>query len=357
MKKTLLFVYRFNYLNRVLPCYKEVGKVPTEFLYGLSDIDEEKFGVKYVNAFQGERQGWHRLFWLCEKPFAVLARLGLPLEIVPLFWRTVRHADIIFCVNDPISLAVLFWKRLGFISGDVYVIVQSAHERCKKQFRLRPITRRFVGWLLRGASVVYVLADCAKKPTVEYFGVKPDRVHTFIFGVDTFFWQPEKVERGNFVLSIGNDMKRDYATLIEALPEASSLKLVTVKSLDFADKNVETFSNLANEEVRALYQQAEVVVIPSVAVNYESTGLSCVLQAAACEAPLIIADVPPMREVFKENEHCLFYIPENVESLRQKIKYALSHPEEMRQMGERARSHVVANRTPAHAAKCLENDL
>ena len=44
MKKSrLLFVFRFNYLQEVLPHFREPGRAPMDFLYGMQAIDRDRF--------------------------------------------------------------------------------------------------------------------------------------------------------------------------------------------------------------------------------------------------------------------------------------------------------------------------
>jgi len=361
MKKSrLLFVFRFNYLQEVLPHFREPGRAPMDFLYGMQAIDRDRFEVSYVNAPQGPRKEFVlRLFSPIEQFFAKLTKLGWPLEIFFLFRRELRSAPHIFCVNDPIGFAVLFWKRLGMISGNVYIIAQSAHERCREHFRIAWFTRRLVGWLLRAARGVFVLAPSARQSIMNYFQVPSSCVHEFVFGGDADFWTPPpeadvRSARESFVLSIGNDFNRDYQTLVRALPDGESLAIITTKPVEKNGKNIMLVNGLPNETVRDYYRRAAVVVIPSVPLVYESSGLSCALQAVLCGSPLIMSDAPTMRDVFMEKEHCLFYEAGNPDALRTALMYAKEHPEDMRAMASRARAHVLACRTPRHAAESLE---
>lgn len=357
-RRNILYVYRFNYLNEVLPHYRERGKAPRDFLYGMQAIDGSRFDVAYVNAPQGPRTELvRRLFFPIELLFSKLAKLGWPLEIFFLFRRDLRSAQHVFCVNDPIGLAVLFWKRLGVIPGGVYMIAQSAHERCREHFRMAWFTRRLVGWLFRAADGVFVLAPSARQSITDYFNVPFSRVHEFVFGGDADFWMSGDTTRESFVLSIGNDFNRDYRTLVSALSDGESLTIITTKPVDGSGKDVTVIQGLSNETVRDYYRRAALVVIPSIPLVYESSGLSSALQAVLCGAPLIMSDAPTMRDVFIEKEHCLFYEAGNPDALRAALRYAKEHPEEMRAMAARAREHVLKNRTPRHAAESLERVL
>jgi len=114
-------------------------------------------------------------------------------------------------------------------------------------------------------------------------------------------------------------MNRDYQTLIKALPENIHLKIITRKKIDILNKNIEILSDISDEQLRKLYNQCLFVVIPSIKLKNESSGLSCTLQAMACKKPVIISNTPPISEIFEDNKHYLTYQPENPENLRKKI--------------------------------------
>lgn len=354
MKQKLLYVFRFNYLNEVLPHFRESGRVPTDFLYGMNAVDESRFEVAYVNAPQGSRKGfWRRSFFPFEWSFMFLSKLGCPFEL-PFLFPEIKTADAVFGVNDAIGFALLFWKRFGIVHGRVYLIAQSAHERCRKYFRLRWLTRRFIGWLLRAADGVFVLAECAKQPVTDCFGVDPARIHYFPFVGDGDFWTPAPVAREQFVLSIGNDFNRDYATVVAALPNDREAVFITTKPIDPQGKRVTIKKWIPTEEVRDHYRRAGVVMVPSERLAYESAGYSCAFQAALTSAPIIVSDSPPMREVFREGEHALFYEAEDAASLRRAFELAFAHPVEMQAMGMRARDRVLAIHSAVVAARAVE---
>src|SRR3989344_4047447 len=353
--KKVLFAFRFNYLKEVLPHYRERGRAPLDFLYGMQEFDAAQCEVTYINAPQGPLQGfWRRFFFPFEWCFAFLTRLGLPFEIFTLFRKEIHSADIIFGINDPIGFALLFWKRLVVIAGRVWLIVQSAHERCREHFRFQMFTRRLVGWLLRGAEDVWVLAECAKQPIHDCFGVPLARVHYFPFVGDHHFWTPSDLPREQYILSIGNDFNRDYRTLVAALSSDETAVIITTKPVDAQGKKVTLKKGLSNEDVRTAYQKARLAVIPSESLVYESSGYSSAFQAALTGTPLIISDSPPMREVFTEKEHCLFYAAGDQESLRAMLAYAKEHPEELRAMAICARERIIASHSAKAAAQSLQ---
>ena len=91
------------------------------------------------------------------------------------------------------------------------------------------------------------------------------------------------------------------------------------KKINTQNKKIKIISGISNKKLRDLYNKCLFVVIPSVKLKNESSGLSCSLQAMACRKATIISKAPPLEEIFEDNKHCLFYAPENADDLRKKI--------------------------------------
>lgn len=334
-KKDFLFVYRNPAVEDVLDNEGKNG-LPRDFLYGMTRMPR----ADWINVPKGRRRGLRVITNLVEWPFTRLARLGFPLEIYPQFKERLNQARVVFGINDAIGFGLLFYKRLGILKSEVWVISQSVHERARRHFKIKWLTNTIVRWLLAGADKVFVLSDVAKGPMTSRFGVDAQKLHRFTFGADTEFWHPRHGPRSNFILSIGNDSNRDYKTLVEATPIDAPLRLITRLPVTRSDGELIAESSLTFPQVRDRYQSAALVVIPTTELDYESSGLSCALQAAACGAPLILPSIPALREVFVEQRHCLFYKPENAEDLAQKIEIALSDKKRASRMGRRAAMHI-----------------
>lgn len=323
MKKKILFVFKYNALNDIIkPDGKIVG--PADFLFGMNLFNQDKYETSYINAPQGnDKNLTEKFLFIFEKIFSKITKLSLALEIYPKFKKQIKTADVLFCANDSIGLGVLFWKRLGFIKTDVIVMVQAIPERIKHFRHVWPV-RWFISWLLQKALIILTFTSLVQADFIADFKLDKDKLRTFPFGVDTDFWKnmPETKKEG-FIISIGNDGNRDYQTLVEALPEDVKLKIVTKRTVDTKNKAVEILSGLSNEIVRELYNQASFAVIPSIKLKNESPGQSTAMQLMACGTAVIIPRLPTMEEIFTDKEDCLFYEPENISDLREKIKTLL----------------------------------
>ena len=75
------------------------------------------------------------------------------------------------------------------------------------------------------------------------------------------------------------------------------------------------------------------------------------LEVLSCGKPLITTEVEGAREMVQDGVHGMIVPRENPEALAQAMQYLISQPELRREMGRRAREHVMANFTWEQAAR------
>jgi glycosyltransferase involved in cell wall biosynthesis len=262
------------------------------------------------------------------------------------------------CVNDQITLSILCWKLFGFLKRQkVHGIVMSLPERLK-YFKQHHWLIAMLSRMLNKATTIFNLSNYVQDHFIKDFSIhESTQVKTLYFGIDVDFWKQQEGVQSNFVLSIGNDMNRDFKTLIEAIPQTQTLKIVSNKKAELGTKDVEFITGLTNDQVREKYNQALFVVIPSIKLDKESSGLSSCLQAMACKKAVIISDAPPLRELFKDYEHCLFYVSEDVVSLQEKITLLLSNPMLCNRLAEASYALVQERFTCKQMGKMIESTL
>lgn len=325
----------------------------------MNSIKNRALHIKHVVIPKGKRTGIRVPLHIIEKPFARITRLGFPLEIFSFARRQIRASDTIVCVNDAIGFATLFWKWVGFIRANIVVVIQSLPERYKYFHKHERIVK-FTKSLLKRASVVLTLSDIAQTQLTERFDVKKEKMTTFRFGVDVSFWKPLRhPKHKNYVFTIGNDMNRDIQTLYSALERADTL--VHVSNNPIADNNskgiIRSLTNIPDKHVRQLYREAGVVIIPSISLVYESSGLSTILQAMACGRPVIASYIPTLDEILTNKENVLFYNPESVKDLKRKINWARKHPKKLEKIAQNGYNLVQENYTTQHMGAQWERIL
>ena len=129
-----------------------------------------------------------------------------------------------------------------------------------------------------------------------------------------------------FVLAVGKDLARDYATLAEALRPLRVRAVIACLPRNVRDvrlpANVE--ARLVDPvELRTLYARASCVVVPQRRVDYpfgsEGGGLTALLEAMASARPTVVSDRPLLREYGEEGVTTLFVPPEEPEALAASI--------------------------------------
>jgi glycosyltransferase involved in cell wall biosynthesis len=122
-----------------------------------------------------------------------------------------------------------------------------------------------------------------------------------------------------------------------------------------ADWEVETHTifpgHVTDSELPDFYNSADLAVLPS--VTLESFGLVLV-EAMACEKPVIASDLPGTRAVVSAGKDGLLVPPSDINALAEKIQYLLDNPHLRQEMGRRGRVKVEAKYAwPGIAARLI----
>lgn len=99
---------------------------------------------------------------------------------------------------------------------------------------------------------------------------------------------------------------------------------------------------MQSEEIYARMARASYLVMPS--IWYENFPRTLV-EAYACGLPVIASRLGAMAELVRDGETGLLFTPGNAVELAEKLRWADSHPAEMRRMGDAARREYEANYT------------
>lgn len=176
------------------------------------------------------------------------------------------------------------------------------------------------------------------KPTILFVGGM-DKQHYFK-GVDNLiksFIALSKDYPTSRLLLLGNgDLVTDYK------------KLTAVWQVD---QRVDFWQNADEAQLLAAYQQATVLVLPSINQS-EAFGL-VLLEAMACAKPVIASNLPGVRSVFKNYKQGLLVQPGDVNDLTDKLKKILANPQFGQQLGEAGRQLVEKNYTWQNAGEKL----
>jgi glycosyltransferase involved in cell wall biosynthesis len=195
------------------------------------------------------------------------------------------------------------------------------------------------------------------------FGRKATDVATIGFTTDCSFFRPPdrtSVDGGNaepvdrhrdrpLVAGSGTE-QRDYATLADAISAMDVDCSVCFVSPNFSSKTQFTvpdpvpdnmeFRHYEFAELRGLYQEAAVTVVPTLENDY-SAGLTALFEAIACECPVVITDTPGLIREMIEADLVIGVAPGSVDGLTQALKVAITERAESADRARRARQDLV----------------
>jgi glycosyltransferase involved in cell wall biosynthesis len=111
-----------------------------------------------------------------------------------------------------------------------------------------------------------------------------------------------------------------------------------------AGSNIRCAGRLSRDQVCGEMLKASFLVFPS--LWYEMFPV-VIAEAFACGLPVIASTLPSIDELVEANTTGLRFPVGNVAGLREKVRWAISHPEEMQRMGANARTKHEQYYTPA----------
>ena len=299
----------------------KTGRMPDHVLYGMSWLHH--FGFKTSFSDLGFSK-WNLLKWPMsplQKKFMRQFGIGFQLDQALVLLPQLRSADLIITTNDSCGLPVAFLKYIHLLSTpQIYI-------------HMHLVPNKFISELLRQPQAIISVSSQINLPGQKIYSSPP--------GVDIGFFKPQTVDPQYDIVAIGRDPGRDYHTLFRAVAN------LPIKTLIICDpKNIRPLAIPANVtvehqvsylRVRQAYHQARIIVLPT--KRRAISGQTNFLEALACGKPVIAADTPTLRQSFKQlnQPHCLYYRPEDVMDLKQKIRYFLHRPKLQAQLGQAAR--------------------
>jgi glycosyltransferase involved in cell wall biosynthesis len=207
--------------------------------------------------------------------------------------------------------------------------------------------RRLLRASLRSAASVVCLGESQRAELVDAAGLEPDRVRTLLVPIDDVFFTPCE-QRGELVLSVGKDLARDYATVVDAVgPLDVETRLVAhprnLQGLN-VPSHVHADDGLPSVELRDLYARAACVVVAQHRDGYpygsEAGGLTALLEAMAMAKPVVATDRAILRDYVEDGTDALLVPPEDPAALRGAVERVLGDPELAARLGAAGRARV-----------------
>jgi glycosyltransferase involved in cell wall biosynthesis len=251
--------------------------------------------------------------------------------------------DVIFCVSEVVGLPLAALYRGRQDRPKIVVFVHNL-DRPRGRAALK---------LLQTASTVDWFIACSQRQVVflrKYLNLPNERV-TFMWDqTDLQFFTPgaptPNLHRP-IVMSVGLE-KRDYRTLAEATGDLPVDVRISGFSSDaylyqkaFPDVMPANMTRKFYEwpDLVQLYRDAAVVVVSTFPNTY-AAGVQVLMEAMACERPVIVTQTEGLSAYLAGNEGVIQVPPGNPEAMRAAIRWVLEHPAEAQQLGKRGATLV-----------------
>lgn len=317
------------------------GERSREFFYGLLSL-RDHYRVGFVEDESGNPfiRPWYPL----ERLVARRLGMGFALDVAILNLRALNRARVLISTVDACGLPLALLKRVGALRSRLIYVSQGLSDRIGA-YGPEKWLPRWYRRLLLGVEELVTLSAGAGSALAAWLGVPDDRVRVLPFGTDHEFWTDSAAGAvGPYVLSVGSDAGRDYATLLAASGN-EPLHVVTHQLLRLeGHPNVVHTSRHSPRELRDLYSCARFVVIP-LREGSQPSGQSAALQAMACGKAVILTKTSGWwGEAFlRDGDNCLLVPPGDPAALRVAIERLSAAPNACAQLGARARETVVAH--------------
>ncbi len=242
------------------------------------------------------------------------------------------------------------------------------------RFARRVILRRFYSFtrmqirVARRLERIITVSTSSQDDIITDFGVEPENVHVVNAGVDVDMFKPmpnvAKVP-GRLMTTASADVAiKGLAYLLEAMaklridhPDLHLVVLGSAKKDSVSRRRiarlgltdyVEFKSNLSEDKIAELYNEAQLAVVPSI---YEGFSLPAA-EAMSCGTPLVATTGGALPEVTgPDGVACLSVPPGDAQALEGAIREMLDRPELRAELGAAARERVIERFTWRLAAE------
>lgn len=259
-----------------------------------------------------------------------------------------RDCDLVLACNESPALPLLLARSVCGFRAPIALVDPNLTEAWPLRRRILDlaIPRADAVITLGSTQVGYIRAHWQTDATVEF-------LHQH---VDTSFYAPVPGETGTTILAVGDDVGRDYPTLLQALAGVRA-PVVLKTRFDGFDRarypNIEIVTQrLPPMAFRELYRHSRFVVVPLVPI-VTASGVSTVLEAMAMGKALIVSDSPGIRDYVVPDETCLVVPCQDPGALHVAIAELLNNPALCAYLGANGRRLVEQRSSHTAYAEAL----
>lgn len=338
----IVFIYNEGRIAR-LEKVRE-GLAATEFYYGAIQLQERGYEVEFYEVDDWPRpsigQKIADFFFKCHLlPTRVSG--SLLMQVLNICGK-LDNPDIIVGTSTSIAFALGTAKALGLVKAEIVALCMTLIYHKHSWLR-----SRVNGYLLR-RMWTQLLGESELEGIKKIFKVPDSHVTVNYFGVDKNFWSPGEEEE-DYVLSVGNDSRRDYEILLRAAAKVDiPFRIVTTMEISgVLPDNVKIIHGTRpsdesiDDKLKSWYQKSKCVVLP-IKDTIRPSGQSVCLQAMSCGKTVILTKTQGLwsKSMLQDGENIIFVPPNDAEALAQAIKNVLENSVKRKAIGIKARETI-----------------
>ncbi len=260
-----------------------------------------------------------------------------------------RRANIVLCFFESSALVILLLRRLLGFSGKVVLfdVGLPGSWRLRDAILRRVLPRADMLMVLGHAQVAGLVA--AGAPAGRVVSIRTCSYPDF------FVAAPDKP--GGYVLAIGDDISRDYLTLLQAsstLPQEVVIRSRKIAEDRLAYPNVRIVSDALSEiSYRDLIAGALLVVVP-LHPSVHAGGVSTLLEAMATGKAVVVTRSDGLADYVEDGKTCRLVPPGDAAALGAAIAALAEDAGERQVLGAGARRFIVECCSPESVASRLD---
>jgi glycosyltransferase involved in cell wall biosynthesis len=313
------------------------GEAPDTALLGQNHLAEHGLEATAVAPrFRAERARGlvHRVSWIGRE-------VTLPWEL--------GDADVaVSPIANLLPLTARLRRRPRLVTLNVSL--------CNEYARASAPRRALLRTALRSSAMVLCLATAQRERLLEQTGLAAGRVRAIPLGVDERWYAASPVPADGYVLAVGRDLARDYATFARAVHGLGRRAIVVASPRNLAGvgtEGLELRQDVSYAELRDLYAGAACVVVPtrheSFPYGADCSGQTVLLDAMASARPVVLSRRSTLSDYVEDGRTAVIVPPEDPAALREGIERALGEPG----LGAAARRRVEERHTTRQFAAAI----
>ena len=259
-----------------------------------------------------------------------------------------RSRDTIYHVTGDIHYAVFALPR----KRSVLTIHDCVFINKRKSLRGWILKKLYLDWPVKFVPLVTAISEKTKREVVSITGCDPDKIKVINNPVSKYIRCTER-EFNSYkpvLLFIGSLPNKNLNRVIDALIGfPCSLNIIGfadgIQQQKMRDFNIDYTleSNISNEKIAARYEQADIILFPSL---YEGFGLP-VIEGFKAGRAILTSDISPLKEI--SDGAAWLVDPYSIDSIRKTLERIVNDPEGRNRKIENGLS-IVRNFSPAKVA-------